>query len=320
MLFKSGINLESELIAFLEKQEEITLFSAYIKIDQLKKINTKKNIKKIIVRWEIKDLCLGVSDLELFEYCFINNIALYRNTRIHLKAFWNNSKDVFFGSANVTKRGLGEKGNFNYELNGFNNDIRYEDIAYFNEIIMDSEYLTSSLFNEIKYLVDKTELPTIDYPVIETKKKIEDYFLLSNLPMTENIKELYEGYCNPDNLNTDKSVYVSHDIALYNIPRKLDESSFYNYIKKAFNNHPFILKLKEHIKSSPRQSINYGGVVRWIQENTTTVPTPRSWEIKQDLIVNILYTWICTLDDNFEWNIPGSKSQVIYFKACKNEK
>lgn len=314
MLYKSGINLESSAIKFIEDNEMVTLFSAYLKLNELKLINQSRKINRIVVRWEIKDLCLGVSDLELFEYCLINNIALYRNTRIHLKAFWNNSKDVFFGSANVTNKGLGEKGNFNYELNGFNNDIRYEDIAYFNEIIMDSEYLTSSLFNEIKYLVDKTELPTIDYPVIETKKKIEDYFLLSNLPMTESIEELYEGYCSPDSLDTDKSVYVSHDIALYNIPRKLDESSFYNYIKKAFNNHPFILKLKEQIKNSRRQSINYGGVVRWIQENTTTVPTPRAWEIKQDTIVNILYTWICTLDDDFEWDIPGLKSQVLYYQ------
>ena len=132
--------------------------------------------------------------------------------------------------------------------------------------------------------------------------------------MTESVEELYEAYCSPDNLDIDEINYVTHDIALYNIPNNLDEFNFYNYIQEAFNTHPFIIKLKEHIKSSPRQSLNYGGVVRWIQESTTTVPTPRAWEIKQDIIVNILYNWIIFLDSNFYWNTPNH-SQVIYYSA-----
>lgn len=313
MLHKSGINLESSAIQFIENNKSITLFSAYLKLEELKKINQSKKINRIIVRWEIKDLCLKVSDIELYDYCLENNITLFRNTRIHLKAFWNNAQNVFFGSANVTGRGIGEKGKYNYELNGSTNDIKYGDIAYFNEIIINSEYVTPTLFQEITRLVDQTKLPTIDYPIIETKRNEADYFLLSNLPMTETVGELYEAYCSPNNLDIDEINYVTHDIALYKIPNNLDKSSFYNYMQEAFNTHPFIIKLKEHIKSSPRQSLNYGGVVRWIQENTTTVPTPRAWEIKQDIIVNILYTWICTLDDEFTWDTPNF-SQVIKYQ------
>jgi hypothetical protein len=312
MLHKSGINLEDKAIQFTENNDSITLFSAYLKLEQLKIINQSKKINRIIVRWEIKDLCLKVSDIELYNYCLDNNIALYRNTRIHLKAFWNNAEDVIFGSANLTGRGIGERGKYNYELNGSANDIKYEDIAYFNEIIINSEYVTLNLFEEIKRIVDQTELPTIVYPKIETIRNQADYFLLSNLPMTETVEELYEGYCSPHNLDIDEINYVSHDIALYNIPKKLDESSFYNYTQEAFNSHPFITKLKEHIKNSPRKSLNYGGVVRWIQENTTTVPTPRSWEIKQDIIVNILYSWICAFDDDFDWDTPVH-TQVIFY-------
>lgn len=318
MLHKSGVNLESNAIKFVENNETITLFSAYLKLEELKSINQSKKINRIIVRWEIKDLCLKVSDIELYHYCIDNGISLYRNTRIHLKAFWNNAQDVFFGSANVTSRGIGERGKYNYELNGSICDIKFRDIAYFNEIIISSEYVTPTLFQEITSLVNQTELPTIDYPVVDTKRNEADYFLLSNLPMTKSVENLYEAYCSPDNLDIDEINYVTHDIALYNIPNNLDESSFYNYIQEAFNTHPFIIMLKEHIKISPRQSLNYGAVVRWVQENTTTVPTPRAWEIKQDIIVNILYSWICTLDDEFEWDIPGSRSQVIYYKTRNN--
>ncbi|WP_298883693.1 hypothetical protein [uncultured Polaribacter sp.] len=317
MLYRSGCNLESSAIKFIENKETITLFSAYLKLDELKSINQSKKINRIIVRWEIRDLCLKVSDIELYDYCLDNNITLYRNTRIHLKAFWNNAQDVLFGSANVTGRGLGEKGKYNFELNGIVQDIGYEDISYFNEIIINSEYVTSSLFDEIKNLVDQTELPTINYPKLKTKRNKEDYFLLSNLPMTKTIDELYEGYYTPGNLNIDEINYVSHDVALYKIPKGLDKSDFHKYIQTTFNSHPFIIALKEHIKSSPRQSLNYGSVVRWIQENTTTVPTPRAWEIKQDIIVNILYTWICDLDDEFEWHTPNY-SQIISYRPNKN--
>ena len=156
MLHKSGINLESNAIKFIENNDTVTLFSAYLKLEELKKINKSQKINRIIVRWEIKDLCLGVSDIKLYQYCLDNDITLYRNTRIHLKAFWNNTQDVFFGSANVTGRGIGEKGRYNYELNGSISDIVYEDVSYFNEIILNSEYVTSTLYHEIKNIVDQT--------------------------------------------------------------------------------------------------------------------------------------------------------------------
>mgnify|MGYP006076911495 FL=1 len=313
MLFRSNDNLEQGAVSFIKNNDEVVLFSAYLKLDALKRLNVKNNIKQIIVRWEVQDLCLGVSDIELYNYCLDHNISLYRNTRIHLKAFWNNKNAVFFGSANLTGRGIGEKGKFNYELNGFLSTVKYEDIAYFNEIILNSEYVTSKLYDQLKNLVSQTKLPVITYPELKTMKKPEDYFLISNLPMTETVKDLFKGYTAPQNLLSEDINYVTHDMALYNIPRGLNEADFYEYLGEQFNTHPFVLKLKNHITGSSRKSLNYGSVVRWIQQNTTTVPTPRSWEIKRGIIVNILYDWICTFDKKFKWDTPNH-SQVIFYK------
>ena len=74
MLAKSKINLNKYAISFLNESEEVILFSAYIRSEQLKKINQKKNIKQIVVRWEISDICFGASDLELYNYCKENKI------------------------------------------------------------------------------------------------------------------------------------------------------------------------------------------------------------------------------------------------------
>ena len=312
MLSKSGYNLESSAISFLENNETITLFSAYIRTEQLRKINETKNIKQIVVRWEVGDICFGASDLELYDYCRENHIKLFRNTKIHLKAFWNNNNSVLFGSANVTKNGIGEGGNL--ELNGIQEHLSISDITYFNQILDASTYVTDELFNEIKQKVDEHKDKVVRIPDLPNKKTDTDFFLLSQLPMSLNISNLYNAYVNPDSLSEEDINCLIHDIVLYKIPDNLSEDEFYSKLKSNLNNHPFILKLKEVIKSESRHSLNYGGVVRWIQENTTTVPTPRSWELKKEQIVNILYEWICFFDDDFRVEIPGKRSEVIFYR------
>lgn len=318
MLYRSGDNLEKGAINFLNRNEKATLFSAYIKLEELKIINASRNINQIIVGWEIKDLCQGVSDLELYNYCLENNIALYRNTRIHLKAIWNNKTSLFFGSANITGRGIGEKGNYNFELNGINEEISFEDKSYLNKIILESEYVDNELFNKIKKLVNSIEKPVIEYPTLPTPPPTVDYFLINQLPMTSSPEMLFKIY--KGDLQTDlEMVCAAHDLELYRIHKNLTKTEFFNVLKNVFNSHPFITKFKEAIKTSVNDrypernaSMQFGAVRRWFSKNTTTVPTPRSFELNS--YVSILYIWICYFDDNYTWDIPGERSEVIYYK------
>ncbi len=313
MLLQSGFNLFDKCNEFALTNKEITIFSPYIKTEQIRNLNSTNSIKRIIVRWEIRDLCLGVSDLDLYDYCKENGIALYRNTRIHLKVLWNHKSNMIFGSANITNRGIGEFGRFNYELSGEVNLDGIETYNYLNKIIFESEYVDQSLFEEINRLVSTTDLPTINYPILETNKKQIDYFLISQLPMTEFPEVLFEKINCLSNLNEEEFSTVSHDMILYNLNSNMLESVFYSHLKSEFNGHPFIVKFKDFVKSQPNQSIHYGGCVNWIQDNTTTVPTPRSWEMKRQYIVNNLYEWVCYFDNEYGWNIPGNRSQVIYY-------
>ena len=313
MLHKSGTNLEKGAIDFISNNESITLFSAYIKLEELKKINVTNNIKQIIVRWEIEDLCKGVSDIGLYQYCLDNGIALYRNTRLHMKAIWNNHNSIVFGSANVTGRGLGELNKYNYELNGLNESISFNDIVYLKQVIATSEYVSLDLYKKINEILINTTMPALFFPELPTTKNDIDYFLLSQLPMSNSPDDLYEVAINSDKSENIKQVYAANDIATYGINPFQEHNKFKLELKDKFNSHSFIKALKEFIKTQPGQSLRYGGVVEWIKNNTTTVPTPRSWEIKNDQLVNILYTWICEFDDNFYWDTP-THSQVIYYK------
>lgn len=313
MLFKSGFNLEQKAINFIKESDNITLFSAYIKLNQLKSLNKNKNISEIVVRWDVQDLCIGVSDIELYEYCKQNNITLYRNTRIHLKAIWNNKDTVFFGSANITGRGIGEKGKYNYELNSLADNLTIKDKVYFKGIINSSELVDDKLYGQLLSLKEQFDLKKIEYPKLDTVEEHLDEFLLSELPMSNSPSYLLNGIFDlVDLTNKDKECLV-HDLSLYKIDLNLDRKAVEEQLKNNFNIHPFILSIKKAIKNTENNSMRYGGVVQWIQNNTTTVPTPRSWEMKKDKIINILYEWICFFDNQFYWNTP-KHTQVIHFR------
>ena len=320
MLFRSGDNLWSGALDFISKSEEISVFSAYVRTEQLKELNRENKINRIIVRWEIRDLHQGASDLDLYQYCKNNKIALYRNTRIHLKCLLNNRDEIFLGSANVTGRGIGERENiFNFELNSLSKEADFYDVLYLDKIVSKSEYVTEELFQEIKSKVESLEdfkNQEEEYQKVDimTKKKESDYFLISELPMYRDVKGLYQAAKNIDELSPLDRRCVSHDLATYDLSISKNEEQFYSDLKQVFNSHKFIVGLKTRIKEDSRgeRSLHYGGVVRWITENTTTVPTPISWELKKQQVVNILYEWICFLDSDFVVERPGHSEIICY--------
>jgi hypothetical protein len=313
MLHKSGHNLEKGAIDFISNNESITIFSAYIKLNELKRINIHNNIKQIVVRWEIEDLCRKVSDIELYDYCIDNNIRLYRNTRLHMKALWNNQDALLFGSANVTGRGLGERNLYNYELNGIADELSQYDIDYLHHVVACSQYVSKELFEKINDIVENIVMPILVFPELPTTKSSIDYFLISQLPMSLSPDDFYEVATKSKDFEYLERNCAAHDKALFEIDPFQDYTKFKIELKSKFNAHPFIIALKEHIKSLDTKSLRYGGVVNWIKDNTTTVPTPRSWKIKEEQIVNILYSWICEFDPEFTWSIPGVRSQVIFY-------
>ena len=317
MLFRSGDNLESGAINYINRANQVTLFSAYIKLVQLEKLNESNKINQIIVRWEIGDLCLGVSDLELYEYCLKNKIALYRNTRIHLKSLWDNHSSLFFGSANATGKGLGEKGDYNFELNGINENLSFKDRTYLNKIILESEYVDQILYEKIKKLVNTVEMPVNEYPLLPTPSPTVDYFLINQLPMTSSPEMLYNIYKGEkkDDLEMD---CAAHDLELYKISNNLSKTEFFKHLRNEFNNHPFIETFKEVIRSSRNErnperngSMRFSEVREWFSKKTTTVPTPRPIELTNYVV--ILYDWIKDCDKKFSWDRPGRRSQVISY-------
>lgn len=321
MLFKSGDNLFTGALRFISGSENISLFSAYIKRKQLELLNKEHKIKRIIVRWEIRDLHQGSSDLDVYHYCKENNIALFRNSRLHLKCLLNERNEIFLGSANITSRGIGEiPDSFNYELNSLNINTHFSDILYLDKILSQSELVTENLYNSIIKELDNLETFKAQniYNIIENRLSmhLKDYFLISELPMFKEVSLLYFSALNIDKLDQLQYKCVLHDLATYDLDLSKTEEEFYIDLNSKFNSHPFIKALKEEVRRDIRNSLSYGSVVRWIVENTTSVPTPISWELKKDQVVNTLYNWICYFDEDYTVSRPRH-SEILLYKSVK---
>ena len=107
MLFLNGIDLYSRIYHYISSSRRIHIFSAYIKLQTLQSlIDERENIDAVFVRWEPRDLIYGSSDLEIYPYLKSKGIALYRNPRLHLKAYIDDYKSCFLTSANISSRAL----------------------------------------------------------------------------------------------------------------------------------------------------------------------------------------------------------------------
>lgn len=316
-LLRSGDNLLNEVKTFIDRSDRVTIFSPFIRLNKLQEILGDIVCTNIIVRWQTSDILFEVTDFEnLYDYCRANDISLFRNVNIHLKVIQNERNEIIYGSSNITNKGMGEA-NFNLELSGLEGNLNLQDLTYLRKIINESDLVDETYFLNLKSKIDtkrhEIEIPAkIEEVVLEPK--IEDHFLLSALPMSETPTLLFEIYSATNNriFSMEEMNCAIHDLANYSITNELEENEFYSDLRLAFNTHPFIVKLKNEIRH--QGAMRYGGVVNWIRENTTTVPTPRNWELKKEQIVNILYDWICFFDSRYTWNRPNH-SQVIYFNG-----
>lgn len=318
MIFKSGWNLKSSIIDFVQNAEELVLLCAYVKTNQIIELNKANKFQAIVVRWEIEDLVKGASDLSLFDYCNENKIALFRNTRLHMKVLWDYKGNLISGSANFTNKGIGEIGNYNYELNTLVKSIEFEDALYLQHVIRDSEYVDDQLFQKIEKCISDSEIENNKIVELPTVRKRSDFFLISELPQAESPAILYDMRTRKDSLTENEKHILIHDLILYDVVSIENESDFLTQLEYQFNNHPFIISFKEAIVNSNfdridrRGSMNFGMVRIWFAQNTTTVPTPRPYELSE--FIRILYTWICFFDEEFTWSIPGGHSQVIQYQ------
>ena len=320
MLYRNGENLNTELRNYLDGKNTVTVFCPYIKLDALKRIldETRVCCDQIIVRWEPRDIVSGASDLEVYELCKEKNISLYINKRIHLKLFTNNFVDAFTGSANISNRGLSDNIEVcNYEICTYVEKIGRNDRMYLSKIIRESNLVTDELYQNIQMQIEKE--PDFEYFDLPPNQSMLDDFLISRLPMSDSPKLIWDIQTgNKEPRDQQEENCFCHDLVLYDLKGlEGDYHLWLKTIKNRFFGSSFVREFLKEVDSSvvirngkTREGLRFGAVRKWFSENTTTVPSPRPFELTEN--VQILYRWIVDLSEGkYEVYVPGSHSQVI---------
>ena len=315
MLFKNGVELRHELLNFIKGADQCRIYVPYIKLESLRPlIEANEHIKMVVVRWEARDLITEASDLEIFPYLKERGITLYRNPRLHLKAFVANYESAFIGSANISQRALNypETSSYNYELALVDRQLDLADRLYFNMIEAESVLVTDHIYEQIKeQLPEKVKrFPretdftlSIIYP--------DKAFSIASLPMTYNVETLFRIYETKEAIHQVELNCAMHDLAIYQIPLGLEIKRFEQELKMKFFNHPFIKSFLKFVEAE--QSIYFGGAKDWIHRNCSDVPTPRRFEITEN--IQILYRWITKLSDGKYQVDRPNYSERLYISA-----
>jgi len=298
MLLRNGDNLFNDLNCYLASSKRVTIYCPYIKLNTIKHIidNIHCKIEKIIVRWHSIDLVSSASDLDLYIYLKEKGIPLFRNPRLHLKAFVDNYKRAFIGSANISQRALNfpETPNYNYELGVVVNDLTIADSLYFRTIEAESTLITDEIYIHLKNQLAHTQInlpKESDFPFEFTHE--HKSFLISSLPMSYDVATLIKVYEHENSNDEIELNYALHDLALYGIPLGLERPLFINRLKESFFDHPFIKAFLKNLEI--QDEVYFGRAKDWIQKNCSDAPIPRKWEITSN--IQILYRWIVELGD-----------------------
>jgi len=312
MLHKNGIDLHYKLREYIGNSKALYIFSPYIKLETLKVlIDGSDKVKAVFVRWETKDLILGSSDLEIYPYLKSKGISLFRNSRLHLKVYLDEFKNCFLTSANISSRALNlpTYSNYNYEIGTFVEDLGIEDRLYFSIIESDSILITDNIYKQLSEQLPekKKEFPKEEDFNLKFEVPDKD-FLISALPMTYNIETMYRIYEEKEFVNDLELNCVLHDLAIYKIPLGLPSIEFREKLTKAFFSHRFVQSFLANLENTGE--IYFGTAKDWIHKNCTDVPTPRKWEITEN--IQILYKWVVKLGGGkYVVDIPGSHSERL---------
>ena len=309
---ENGIDLQPKLSDFINNSQGLFIFSPYIKLETLKELlGENKNAKAVFVRWEPKDLILGSSDLEIYPYLKAKGITLYRNSRLHLKAYLDEYKNCFLTSANISSRALNlpPYSNYNYEIGTVVADLKIEDRLYFSIIESDSILITDNIYKQLSEQLPEKKKEFPDEEEFHFKIEAPDKdFLISALPMTYSIETLYRIYEDKEFVNDLELNCVLHDLAIYKIPLGLPSAEFGEKLTEAFFSHRFIKGFLQKLESTGE--IYFGTAKDWIHKNCTDVPIPRKWEITEN--IQILYKWIVKLGNGkYKVDVPGSHSERL---------
>ena len=301
-----------------ENKQLLFIIAPFIKLDALRSLLDHcedVSALKVIVRWDGSDIANKVSDLEIYEELTRRGVPLYRHPSIHLKVLVFNQNWAFHTRGNITKKGLGLASNSNVEI-GAQIRLTTNDWIELYSLLEDAVHIDDRLYEVACRYRDNNSSTTDTTPPLVLDSSDNKEFSMLSLPAIQSPCDLYQIYRNPEQFIDESDTYAAfvHDIHLYGVPPNLNSEDFYSRLGANFKKHSFIQATSTFIRNEG--SVRFGRVNSWLAEHCSDKPAPYRSDLK--LTTNKLYDWLDYFYDEISWNVPGDRSQVIYWERNTN--
>jgi len=268
-------------------------------------ISNSVSDKKIVVRWQARDLVSGASDLELYKEVKSFGWTLYINQDLHAKAYLFDDVGII-GSANLTTRGLeGFPPKGNHEISILTSEIKPLE-QWFDELIDNSVAIDDEIFYSI--LSDIEESAQEPAQTILNNKSFSPQTM--NLLAKHQFSIVYTHDLfwtnSPSELIDTGGVYnnnpdIKHDLHLLNLPVGFTDFDLQNKFKRsaAYN----------WLEKTVRQEMYFGELTAALHSALSDDPAPYRKEVKK-LTANLL-SWFDNLaNDEFVVDRPGYSQRI----------
>lgn len=203
----------------------------------------------VVTRWNVSDIVAGVSDPAIWESVQQRTDAkIFLVNNLHAKYFRFDST-IMVGSANITGRALGLGTNSNIELLNsladYDAGLRFEKLLLRQAVPVDKDLYDTA----IQLLAD---LPSVDPPSIQplSEPLVPDD---SWLPFLRHPQELWNVYSGDTESLTRTTVRNAlSDLAMWDLPRGLDKTSFLRHVSMNLLHMPLIADIDKMLEESQR--------------------------------------------------------------------
>ncbi|QYU68668.1 phospholipase D family protein [Leptolyngbya sp. 15MV] len=246
--------LGDELVEIIKgARHECLLAAPYIKRDPLDRLLAEIPVSclvRVVTRWRVDEIAMGVSDLEVWNsLAERGNAELWLQPTLHAK-YYRADERVAIGSANLTNTALGWRPNANLEILHDMGE-RYPPREVFEVALFDGSTKVDSSLHE-SFVAALEAFPRAPRPLafeeIDIFEDRRDW--RPGLRFPENLFMLYAG--DDQDLSTASRDAAAVDLAALDPPAGLAEDQFKKWVGLALLQHPEFRAIDTFVISSRR--------------------------------------------------------------------
>lgn len=255
----------------------------------------------LLVRASFNDFLSGALSLSALKTALSLKWRIKRYENLHAKAFFNMTT-LYFGSVNITRRGLGYPPGGNFELlakmENVDKKLMEELLDVWNQSIGVNEKYMHEIDENIDFYICEYAEKREVLDQINKKHSIHKKYSLRHIVQSNSILSFHKQLCNGGS----NSQVFNHDYNLLCAHRGIScEKLFDNFLN---------IKLIEELLIYVGNGRYFGDLRKWLIKNVEDVPTPSREDFNSQL--NKLYDLVVEASQGkYRRVIPGRKSEKL---------